>query len=245
MPEGGKFMIETSAIELAADTPGRLDTLAPGGYVLLTVSDTGVGMDSATLSRLFEPFFTTKAQGKSTGLGLTIVYGIVRQSGGDINVYSKPGAGTIFEIYFPKSKQYEAGLRRASRGPRGTETILVADDDDGVRKLVHAVLATSGYTVIEAVDGKEALGFYAADPGKFDMVLTDVVMPNMNGFEFGNRVAELTPERKVLYMSGFRDTPMAGAESDRARLFLEKPFTPDILLARVREVLDGKLEARV
>jgi CheY-like chemotaxis protein len=245
MAEGGKFMIETAPVELAADTAGRPDTLSPGGYVLLTVSDTGTGMDAATLSRLFEPFFTTKAQGKSTGLGLTIVYGIVRQSGGDINVYSKPGAGTIFEIYLPKSKQPEEGIRRTIRGPRGTETILVADDDDGVRKLVHAVLATSGYTVIEAVDGKEALGLYAADPRKFDMVLTDVVMPHMNGFEFGNRVSELSPERKVLYMSGFRDTPLAGSDTERPRLFLEKPFTPDVLLTRVREVLDGKFEMRV
>lgn len=245
MPEGGKFMIETSPVEITADMAGRPDTLAPGSYVLVTVSDTGVGMDSATLSKLFEPFFTTKAQGKSTGLGLTIVYGIVRQSGGDINVYSKPGAGTIFEIYLPKSKEYDRAIRRTPRGPRGTETILVADDDDGVRKLVHAVLATSGYTVIEAIDGKEALGVYAADQNRFDMVLTDIVMPNMNGFELGNRIAELTPDRKVLYMSGFRDTPLAGSEPDRPRLFLEKPFTPDVLLARVRDVLDGKLEARV
>jgi PAS domain S-box-containing protein len=244
MPEGGKFMIETSAVELTSDTHGRPDSLAPGGYVLLTVSDTGIGMDAATLSRLFEPFFTTKGQGKSTGLGLSIVYGIVKQSGGDIGVYSKPGAGTIFEIYLPKSKEYEAGVRRTPRGPRGTETILVADDDDGVRKLVHAVLATSGYTVVEAVDGKEAAGYYTSDPDKFDMVLTDVVMPNMNGFELGNRISEISPLQKVLYMSGFRDTPLAGVEQERQRLFLHKPFTPDVLLAKVREVLDGRLEAR-
>jgi CheY-like chemotaxis protein len=244
MPDGGKFMIETAAVELAADTAGRPDSLSPGAYVLMTVSDTGAGMDTATLSRLFEPFFTTKAQGKSTGLGLTIVYGIVRQSGGDINVYSKPGAGTIFEIYLPKSKEYDRPIRRTPRGPRGTETILVADDDDGVRKLVHAVLATSGYIVIEATDGREALGIYAADPDRFDMVLTDIVMPNMNGFELGNRIAELSPERKILYMSGFRDTPLAGSQPERPRLFLEKPFTPDVLLLRVREALDGRLEAR-
>jgi CheY-like chemotaxis protein len=240
MPDGGKFMIETSAVELSADTHGRPDSLPAGPYVLLTVSDTGIGMDASTLSRLFEPFFTTKGQGKSTGLGLSIVYGIVKQSGGDIGVYSQPGAGTIFEIYLPKSKEYEAGVRRTPRGPRGTETILVADDDDGVRKLVHAVLATSGYTVVEAIDGKEALGVYSADPGKFEMILTDVVMPNMNGFELGNRIAEMTPAKKVLYMSGFRDTPLAGVEQERERLFLHKPFTPDVLLAKVREVLDAR-----
>jgi two-component system cell cycle sensor histidine kinase/response regulator CckA len=244
MPKGGKFMIETASVDLLAETSGRPESLAPGGYVLLTVSDTGVGMDAATKSRLFEPFFTTKGQGKSTGLGLSIVYGIVKQFGGDIGVYSHPGAGTIFEIYLPKSKEIEAPVRRAPRGPRGTETILVADDDDGVRKLVHAVLATSGYTVIEAVDGQEALDLYRADSARFHMVLTDVVMPNLNGFELGNHIAEIEAEQKVLYMSGFRDTPMSGIEQDRPRLFLHKPFTPDLLLARVREVLDGHVRAR-
>jgi signal transduction histidine kinase len=244
MPEGGKFMIETAAVELLQDTAGRPESLAPGGYILLTVSDTGVGMDSATRSRLFEPFFTTKSHGKSTGLGLSIVYGIVKQSGGDIGVYSQPGSGTIFEIYLPKSKEQEASVRRTPRGPRGTETILVADDDDGVRKLVHAVLATSGYTVIEATDGKEALAIFQNDSARFDMVLTDVVMPYLNGFELGNRIGDLAPAQKVLYMSGFRDTPLSGMEQDRPRLFLHKPFTPDSLLLRVREVLDGRVGAR-
>jgi len=244
MPEGGKFMIETASVELAADRSGRPESLRPGPYVLLTVSDTGVGMDAATRSRLFEPFFTTKGHGKSTGLGLSIVYGIVTQAGGDISVYSQPGGGTIFEIYLPKSKEPDSGMRIRPRGPRGTETILVADDEDGVRKLVHAVLATSGYTVYEATDGREALGLYLASPGKFHMVLTDVVMPHLNGFEFGDRIAAIEPGQKVLYMTGFRDTPFTGAEKDRQRIFLPKPFTPDALLARVREVLDGKLEAR-
>lgn len=244
MPDGGKFILETSQVEITPEMAGRPESLTPGSYVLLTVSDTGVGMDAATRARLFEPFFTTKGQGKSTGLGLSIVYGIVRQSGGDISVYSQPSAGTIFEIYLPKSKEHETAVRRPTRGPKGTETILVADDDDGVRKLVHAVLATSGYTVIEAPDGKEALGHYVSNPSRFDMVLTDVVMPNMNGFEFGNKIAEINPEQKVLYMSGFRDTPLAGVEQERPRLFLHKPFTPDSLLARVREVLDGRLGAK-
>jgi len=244
MPQGGKFMIETASVELASDTPGRPDSLVPGSYVLLTVSDTGAGMDAATLSRLFEPFFTTKGHGKSTGLGLSIVYGIVTQAGGDISVYSQPGGGTIFEIYLPKSKEQDAGVRRMPRGPRGTETILVADDEDGVRKLVHAVLATSGYTVVEAPDGSEALALYQASPGKFHMVLTDVVMPHMNGFEFGDRIAEIDAGQKVLYMTGFRDTPVMSAEQDRQRIFLPKPFTPDALLTRVRDVLDGRVEAR-
>jgi PAS domain S-box-containing protein len=241
MPAGGKFMIETAPVDLLEETAGRPETLPPGGYVLLTVSDTGVGMDASTRSRLFEPFFTTKAQGKSTGLGLSIVYGIVKQSGGEVGVYSQPGTGTIFEIYLPKSKEQEASVRRLPRGPRGTETILVADDDDGVRKLVHAVLATNGYTVVEAADGKEALTLYQNGAGKFDMVLTDVVMPELNGFELGNRIADLDPGQKVLYMSGFRDTPLVGMEQQGQRLFLHKPFTPDSLLVRVREVLDGRV----
>jgi PAS domain S-box-containing protein len=245
MPEGGKFMIETSSVDLLPDMPGRPEGLAPGGYVVLTVSDTGVGMDAATRSRLFEPFFTTKSHGRSTGLGLSIVYGIVKQSGGDIAVYSQPGSGTIFEIYLPKSKEQEAAVPRMPRGPRGTETILVADDDDGVRKLVHAVLASGGYTVVEAIDGKEALALYRQNgAARFDMVLTDVVMPHLNGLELGNRIADLDPAQKILYMSGFRDTPLAAMEQDPPRLFLHKPFTPDSLLLRVREVLDGRVGAR-
>jgi len=242
MLNGGKFVVETSCVELTAEVGGRPESLAPGSWALLTVSDTGVGMDADTLSRLFEPFFTTKAHGKSTGLGLSIVYGIVRQAGGDIGVYSRPGAGTIFEIYLPKSKADHKAPGRTLRGPGGHETILVADDDEGVRKLVHAVLTTRGYTVVEATDGAQAWAVYAADPGRFEMVLTDVVMPHMNGFELGNRIAELRPEQKVLYMSGFRDTQLAGAERERPRSFLHKPFTPDALLTRVREILDAPVE---
>ena len=242
MAQGGKFIIETAAVEITANSQVTPDSLAPGQYVQITVSDTGSGMDAETRSRLFEPFFTTKGQGRSTGLGLSIVYGIVKQTGGDISVYSQPGAGTIFEIFLPRSKDYPQEQQRSS-GPRGTETILVADDDDGVRRLVHAVLATSGYTVVEAVDGKEAFTIYNADPQKFDLVLTDVVMPQMNGFELGDRVTAITPDRRVLYMSGFRDTPVTSEAQERQRPFLHKPFTPDVLLLRVREILDGRAGA--
>jgi signal transduction histidine kinase len=242
MPNGGKVVIETSSVDLTAEATGRPQSLAPGAYALLTVSDTGIGMDTDTMSRLFEPFFTTKTRGRSTGLGLSIVYGIVRQAGGDIGVYSRPGAGTIFEIYLPKSPADNKALGRGPRGPGGTETILVADDDEGVRKLVHAVLTTRGYTVMEASDGAQAWEVYAAEPEGFEMVLTDVVMPLMNGFELGNRIAELRPGQRVLYMSGFRDTQPAGGEQERPRLFLHKPFTPDVLLVRVRELLDSRVE---
>ena len=160
-------------------------------------------MDADTRSRLFEPFFTTKGQGKSTGLGLSIVYGIVKQSGGDISVYSQPGAGTIFEIYIPKCREQEAAVRRAPHGPRGTETILVADDDDGVRKLVHAVLGTSGYTVIEAEDGKEALAVYQSDPGKFELVLTDVVMPILTDSSWATAFRRSLPSRRCCTCRAF------------------------------------------
>ena len=242
MAQGGKFIIETAAVDVTANLHLTPDGLAPGQYVQITVSDTGSGMDAETRSRLFEPFFTTKGQGRSTGLGLSIVYGIVKQTGGDISVYSQPGAGTIFEIFLPRSKDYPQEQQKPA-GPRGSETILVADDDDGVRRLVHAVLATSGYTVVEAVDGKEAFTIYNADPEKFDLVLTDVVMPQMNGFELGDRVAAITPERRILYMSGFRDTPISSETQERQRPFLHKPFTPDVLLVRVREILDGRAGA--
>jgi two-component system cell cycle sensor histidine kinase/response regulator CckA len=242
MAQGGKFIIETATIDVTANLHLTPDGLVPGQYVQITVSDTGSGMDAETRSRLFEPFFTTKGQGRSTGLGLSIVYGIVKQTGGDISVYSQPGAGTIFEIFLPRSKDYPQEQQKPA-GPRGTETILVADDDDGVRRLVHAVLATSGYTVVEAVDGKEALTIYNADPDKFDLVLTDVVMPQMNGFELGDRVAAITPERRILYMSGFRDTPISSETQERQRPFLHKPFTPDVLLVRVRDILDGRAGA--
>jgi two-component system, cell cycle sensor histidine kinase and response regulator CckA len=209
MPEGGKFMIETASVELLQDTPGRPESLAPGGYsVDRQRYRRGHGRGHAIPP--VRAVFHHQEPRQEHRAGLSIVYGIVKQSGGDIAVYSQPGSGTIFEIYLPKSKEQEAPCGALPRGPRGTETILVADDDDGVRKLVHAVLATSGYTVIEATDGKEALALYQNDSARFDMVLTDVVMPYLNGFELGNRIGDLDPAQKVLYMSGFRDTPLVG-----------------------------------
>ena len=207
---------------------------------MLTVSDTGCGMDSDTRARLFEPFFTTKSRSKGSGLGLSIVYGIVQQAAGHINVYSEPNSGTIFEILFPRRKDEAPTLLPATRArsPRGTETILIADDEDGVRKLIHAVLATNGYTVLETRDGREALAAYEANTGRIDLVVTDVVMPNMTGIELGDKLAELNPDLKVLYVSGYRDSPPPAQE--RERRFLHKPFTPDALLTRVREVLDAR-----
>ena len=240
MPNGGKFVIETANLEVTPDDAGKRPGLKPGDYVMIAVSDTGCGMDAETRAHLFEPFFTTKSQGKATGLGLSIVYGIVQQSKGWINVYSQLNAGTIFEIHLPREKEAPAGVVAvtSSKGQRGSETILIADDEDGVRKLMHAVLATHGYQVLETRDGREALSAYEANPAKVDLVLTDVVMPHLNGMELGDRLYTLNPKLKVLYISGYRDSPPGYDGSDRERLFLYKPFTPDALLRKVREILD-------
>jgi two-component system, cell cycle sensor histidine kinase and response regulator CckA len=239
MPKGGKFAIETVDAEITREQAAKRPGMAPGNYVMVAVSDTGTGMNAETRAHLFEPFFTTKGRGKGSGLGLSIVYGIVQQSGGAINVYSEPGAGTIFEIYLPREK--DTGLLplppAIAGRKRGSETILIADDEDGVRRLVYAVLATNGYTVVETKDGREALAAFEANRAKIDMVLTDVVMPNMNGLELGDRLHSLSPKTKVLYISGYRDSAIGVAE--RERIFLHKPFTPDALLTKVREILDN------
>jgi PAS domain S-box-containing protein len=239
-PDGGRFVIETSEVEIQLGEPGRPPDLPPGPYVMLVVSDTGVGMSAETRSRLFEPFFTTKARGEGAGLGLSIVYGIVKQHGGYISVYSQPGAGTIFEIYFPQAKE-TAPMQstRRPRGPRGSETILIADDEDSVRNLVYAVLVTSGYTVIQAHNGKEALELMEANHGRVDMVLADVMMPLMNGYALGNEIERRHPGKKILFMSGYLDSHV-GDDYDRSRPFLTKPFTPEILLKQVRETLDKR-----
>ncbi|MDQ2900592.1 MAG: response regulator [Acidobacteriota bacterium] len=249
MPEGGRLVIETSNVNINADVAeasrGKGLGPQPGKYVMIVVSDTGVGMTPDTRERLFEPFFTTKAQGRGSGLGLSIVYGIVRQSQGHIDVYSQLGAGTIFEIYLPRAKETVEPVHRGTgRGPKGSETILVAEDEESVRKLVHAVLATNGYSVIEARDGKEALAAYEKNRVDVDMVLTDVMMPQMNGFELGERLTALDPSLKVLYMSGFRDSPIGAPDKEPDREILHKPFTPNLLLMKVRDLLDSQLNSR-
>jgi CheY-like chemotaxis protein len=236
MPEGGKFVVESENVDLEEESGRNLD-LPPGPYVLLAVSDTGTGMDTETRSRLFEPFFTTKDPGKgSGGLGLATVYGIVKQGGGQITVYSQLGCGTIFEIYLPRAAEaVEPAQRKLS--PKGSETILLVDDEDGVRQLVCAVLKSNGYDVLEASNAGAALATYDKNGHKIDMVLTDVVMPQMNGFALGRQLASRAPRLKILYMSGYRDNP-GEAVGEAPRAFLHKPFTPEVLLNKVREVLD-------
>ncbi len=237
MPNGGKFVIETSDVDVRPDSPGKLPDLTPGQYVMLVVTDNGTGMDAETRARLFEPFFTTKLQGQGSGLGLAIVYGIVRQHGGHISVYSQPGSGTIFEIYLPRLKEVPEPIPLKG-GPRGSETILIADDEESVRKLVHHVLVAKGYKVIEARDGKEALELFEKHRDRLDMILTDVVMPQMNGYELGQQIEKIDPAKKIIFMSGYRDTHI-GAEYETNRPFLNKPFTPEVLLKQVRETLDA------
>jgi PAS domain S-box-containing protein len=237
MPNGGKLVIETANTEVDDATAKNLG-VRTGPYVMLAISDTGVGMDNETRSRLFEPFFTTKTPGKGSGLGLATAYGIIKQAEGHVTVYSQPGCGTIFEVYLPRVKEPVTEPVRP-RSARGSETILLVDDEEGVRKLVYAVLKSNGYDVVEANNGVAALAAYEKNGHKVDMVLTDVVMPQMTGFELGKQLTDKAPGLKILYMSGYRDNAI-GSAGETPRAFLHKPFTPDILLTKVREVLDAE-----
>jgi two-component system cell cycle sensor histidine kinase/response regulator CckA len=242
MGAGGKFVIETANVDIEEGDSTRRTGVEPGSYVMIAVSDTGSGMDNETRLRLFEPFFTTKAQGKGTGLGLSIVYGIVKQNQGQITVYSQVDCGTIFEIYLPRTKEMVETVHRVkpARLRAGTETILLVDDEDGVRKLCSAVLQSNGYTVIEAADGAAGLIAYEKNAGRIDLLLTDVVMPHLNGFELAERLSEKDARLGVLYMSGYRDNPVGPPGKRSERTFLHKPFTPDVLLLKVRESLDTR-----
>ena len=243
MPKGGRLTIETRNVTIGEEV--RLDAVgvAPGSYVLLAVRDSGHGMDAETRSHLFEPFFTTKEKGKGTGLGLSTVYGIVKQSGGNITVESAPGRGTTFRIYFPRIEQEVPGSTGAVEAidpARGRETILLVEDEPAVRGLVQETLRLHGYTVLEARHGIEALLSSAKYVGPIHLLLTDVVMPQMSGPEVAEKILTIRPEIKVLYMSGYPDHPVfeQGGVS-RQTGFLPKPFSPHGLAQKVREVLDG------
>jgi two-component system, cell cycle sensor histidine kinase and response regulator CckA len=235
MPRGGKVVLETAN----ADLPGAAADAGapPGAYVMLAISDTGVGMDPATRSRVFEPFFTTKAPGQGSGMGLATVYGAVKQMEGYVTVYSQPGSGSIFEIYLPRVK--EAAGPKPQAPLKGSETVLLVDDEEGVRKVVKAVLESKGYRVAQADGGAAALELFGQRGGKFDIALLDVVMPQMSGFELGALLEERAPGLKIVYMSGYRDSFFDAPPAGKPRPFMQKPFTPDALLARVRETLDG------
>jgi two-component system cell cycle sensor histidine kinase/response regulator CckA len=242
MPKGGTLTIETANIDLDESYAGRHIAVKPGPYVLLAVSDTGSGMDEATKQRLFEPFFTTKPPGKGTGLGLSTVFGIVKQSGGSLEVYSEPGRGSSVKIYFPRIDQpisVEAAGRKRQLN-RGTETILLVEDDEMVRNLVHETLEREGYKVIGAADPLEAQRIAEGHRGKIQLLITDVVMPRLSGKELAKALVERRPDMKVLYMSGYTDSAIVNSGILQKEVaFLQKPFTPSALAAKVRDVLEN------
>lgn len=242
MPGGGKLTIETANVVLDELYARGHKYVSPGSYVMLAVSDTGRGMDEGTLARIFEPFFTTKEEGKGTGLGLSTVYGIVKQSGGHINVYSEPGIGTTFKMYFPHVEETETGISKAGVPPseelRGSETILVVEDEDLVREMIREILEQYGYTVLEARSGGEAVDLCSRHQGTIHLMLTDVVMPGMNGMELSKRLAPVHPGMKVLFMSGYTANAIAHQGFlDPGIAFIHKPFTMASLAHKVREVL--------
>lgn len=242
MPDGGTLTIETRNVYLDDDFVSQHIELAAGEFIKMTVTDTGHGMDAATRSRIFEPFFTTKAVGKGTGLGLSTVYGIVKQSDGDIIVYSEVGHGTTFKIYLPAVADTVQKPRWTGDRPQkylGTETVLLVEDEDVVRHLVCEILTSNGYNVLEAANGKKALSICADYAETIDMLLTDVIMPGMSGGEIRDIVVKTRPDIRVLFMSGYTDDSVANlgvynADSE----FIEKPFTPEGLSRKVREVFE-------
>ncbi len=242
MLQGGKLIIETSNVDLDEEHMHRHFNLQPGSYVMLAVSDTGIGMDQETQSCIFEPFFTTKEQDKGTGLGLSTVYGIVAQSSGHIYVYSEPGQGAAFKIYLPKVEEAIEPVEQ-SKVPvetlHGSETILLVEDQDMVRNLAYHILVEHGYTVLEAHNSGEALLICKQCQGPIHLMVTDVVMPRMNGPELFERLLPLYPKLRALYMSGYTDRAVFHlGVLEQGVVFLEKPFTPNTLTRKVRQALD-------
>ena len=247
MPNGGLLAIETSQTELARTPMHHLHPLPLGQYVKLTVTDTGCGMNADVLAHLFEPFFTTKEEHKGTGLGLSTVFGIVTTCGGGIDVWSQVGHGTTFDLYFPRvNPQAPTADATAPQGRlrQGSETILLVEDDSGVRNLVRHELVKTGYQVIEAKNGVEACLTATQQSYHVDLLLTDVVMPGMNGRELAQHLSVIKPNLRVLFMSGYLDDISVNSGMDPHRTtFLQKPFTPDLLLRTVRALLDSSAPA--
>jgi two-component system cell cycle sensor histidine kinase/response regulator CckA len=241
MPAGGRIAIQTQNVSMD-DAPLRAQTfIQPGQYVMLSVTDDGLGMTRETQSRIFEPFFTTKEKGKGTGLGLSTVYGIVKQSGGYVMVQSESGAGTSFNIYLPR---VEEALEAHSTTPvsrtamGGTETVLLVEDEESVRQLVRETLEMKGYRVLEAENGQAGLEAASRFKDTIHLVITDVVMPGMSGRELAQRLVERRPETKVLYLSGYtEDAIVSEGTIESGKAFLQKPFSLQNLSRKVREVL--------
>jgi two-component system, cell cycle sensor histidine kinase and response regulator CckA len=248
MPNGGRLTVETENVELDELYARDHATVRPGRYVMLAVSDTGVGMSADTIAHIFEPFYTTKESGRGTGLGLSTVYGIVKQSGGYIWVYSELGTGTTFKVYLRRVDEpieTLAGKKRALADHTGTETILLVEDEPDLRELTRMALASRGYSVVQAANPEEAERLAEQYGSKIHLLLTDVIMPGISGRELAKRLSARQPALRVLYMSGYTYNMIAqGGTLERGVAFLQKPFTPSALIEKVREVLDAGVAAR-
>ncbi len=243
MPHGGRLVVSTTNVELDENSLGSLPDVKPGPFVRLAVSDTGIGMNAEVKARIFDPFFTTKEQGKGIGLGLTTVYGIVNQADGYIAVESEPEKGTTFRVYFPRAEGADTEAdelpRYIERPTHGSETVLVVDDQKGLCTLLCETLRNQGYTVLPASNGQEALQVVSGRMGRIDLVITDMVMPQMGGRELAQALRTLHPQTKILYMTGYTDREEDFRELSHIGAFLEKPFTPETLLHKIRETLEG------
>jgi two-component system cell cycle sensor histidine kinase/response regulator CckA len=245
MPDGGRLSIEICNVELGDDYARAHADVRPGSYVLIEVADSGHGMDDVVRSRIFEPFFTTKPAGKGTGLGLAMVYGVVKQSGGHLDVHSEQGRGTTFRLYLPRAVETPAAVEPAARASgvgSGSETILVVEDENAVRALARHILESHGYTVLEACDGQEALELVQRHHGRIHLLVTDLVMPRMGGRRLAELILQSMPEAppRVLFISGYTsDAELTGGLLGPGLSFLQKPFGPTHLARRVRELLDA------
>jgi CheY-like chemotaxis protein len=246
MPQGGSLFLETANVTLDEEYARIHAEILPGQYVMLAITDSGIGMDEKVKEKIFDPFFTTKDKGKGTGLGLSTVYGIVKQSGGDIFVYSEPNKGSTFRVYLPRVFKVEEEMpqeKRLEQIPRGSETILVVEDDGRVRKMAVEILKRQGYRVLEADSGEEALAIGEKEKGPIDLILTDIVMPNMDGTQFIERLNQVRKNFIVLYMTGYADNTIIQVIVDQGFDLIQKPFTVEKLAGKIREVLDRKIKS--
>jgi PAS domain S-box-containing protein len=248
MPKGGRLTVETFNVDLDSTYARDHVSVKPGSYVMLAVSDTGIGMNPETVAHIFEPFYTTKESGQGTGLGLSTVYGIVKQSGGYIWVYSEPGKGTTFKVYLPRVTAQVDSKPEVMQLPaagKGSETILLVEDEEAVRELATRILSAKGYSVVAAKSTREAEDFSEKYTGQIHLLLTDIIMPGTSGRELARRITERHPKTRVLYMSGYTDNVLAqGGVLEAGLSFLQKPFTPGALAQKVRDVLDSPVHAK-